>query len=58
MTGANRAIETLMHIIAKADVALAVRQKWLERLWETIKEDAMLYLESIGDSRGELYATP
>jgi hypothetical protein len=57
-TAVNRAIETLVPIIAKADVDQATRQKWLERLWEAIQEDDMPYLEYMGDFWGELCATP
>ena len=54
----NRAIETLVPIIAKAKVSDAVRQKWLERLWDALQEDEMPYLEYLGEFWGELCATP
>lgn len=54
----SRAIETLVPIIAKANVSRAVREKWLNRLWEAIQEDAMPYLESMSDNWGKLCATP
>lgn len=54
----NRAIETLVPIITKADVSGAVRQKWLERLWDALQEDEMPYLEYLGEFWGELCATP
>ena len=54
----NRAIETLVHIISKADVARAVREKWLDRLFEALQEDDMPYLEYLGDFWGELCVTP
>jgi hypothetical protein len=54
----NRAIETLVPIIAKADVARVVREKWLDRLFEAIQEDDMPYLEYLGEFWGELCATP
>lgn len=54
----NRAIETLAPIIAKADVARAVREKWLDRLWKALQEDDMPYLEYLGDLWGELCASP
>lgn len=54
----NRAIETLVPFIAKADVARPVREKWLERLFEALQEDAVPYLEYLGDFWGELCATP
>src|SRR5471030_3084515 len=54
----NRAIETLVSIIAKADVTRAIREKWLDRLFEALQEDDMPYLEYLGDFWGELCATP
>lgn len=54
----NRAIETLVPIMATADVARAVREKWLDRLWDALQEDQIPYLEYLGDLWGELCATP
>ena len=54
----NRAIETLVPIIAKAHVSRAVREKWLDRLWDALQEDDMPYLEYLGEFWGELCATP
>ena len=54
----NRAIETLVPIIAQADVGRPVREKWLDRLWHALKEDDMPYLEYLGEFWGELCATP
>ena len=54
----NRAIETLVPIITQAKVTGAVRQKWLERLWDALQEDDMPYLEYLGEFWGELCATP
>lgn len=54
----NRAIETLVPIIAKPDVARVVREKWLDRLFEALQEDHMPYLEYLGEFWGELCATP
>jgi len=54
----NRAIETLVPIISKADVGRAVREKWLDRLFEALQDDDMPYLEYLGDFWGELCATP
>lgn len=54
----NRAIEALVPIIAKADVARAVREKWLDRLYEALQEDDIPYLEYLGEFWGELCATP
>jgi hypothetical protein len=50
----NRAIETLVPIIAKADVSRAVREKWLDRLWDAIQEDDMPYLDYLGEFWGGL----
>jgi hypothetical protein len=54
----NRAIETLVPFIVKAEVSHAVRQKWLEHLWDAIQDDDMPYLEYLGEFWGELCATP
>lgn len=54
----NRAIETLVPIIAKAEVSRAVREKWLDRLWDALQEDDMPYLEYLGEFWGELCTTP
>lgn len=53
----NLAIETLVPIIAKADVARPVREKWLDRLYEALQEDDMPYLEYLGEFWGELCVT-
>ncbi len=54
----NRAIDTLVPIIAKADVDTPLRQRWLDRLWEALQEDDMPYIEILGDHWGDLCATP
>lgn len=54
----NRAIDTLVPIIAKAEVDQRVRQRWLERLWEAVEDDGMSYIETLGDFWGELCVTP
>jgi tetratricopeptide (TPR) repeat protein len=53
-TAVNRAIDALVLIIAKPDVDLAIRHQWLERLWEAIQDDAIPYLETLGDYWGDL----
>lgn len=53
----NRAIEALVPIIGKAEVDTLTRQRWLVRLWEAFQEDAMPYLELLGDYWGELCAS-
>ena len=47
----NRAIDTLVPIIAKDDVEPRVRQRWLERLWQ---DDGIPYIETLGDKWGDL----
>lgn len=54
----NRAIEPLAPIIAKAKVSRAVREKWLDRLYEALQEDDMPYLEYLGEFWGKLSVTP
>ncbi len=54
----NRTIETLVPIITKAEVTLAIRRRWLDRLWQAIQEDAMPYIEYLGDFWGELCVLP
>ena len=54
----NRAIETLVPIIAKADVSRVVREKLLDRLWDALQEDDMPYLEYLGEFWGGLCTTP
>jgi hypothetical protein len=44
--------------IAKADVGRAVREKWLERLWDALQEDDMPYLEYLGEFWGDMCGTP
>lgn len=56
--GAHHAIATLAATIAKADVSAAVREKWLERLWNAYQDDEVPYLEYLGQCWGELCATP
>lgn len=56
-TAVNRAIDALVPIIAKPNVDRAIRQRWLERLWEAVQDDGIPYIEILGDSWGELCAT-
>lgn len=53
----NRAIETLVPIIAKAAVSRAVREKWLARVWDALQEDRIPYLEHVQPFWGELCAS-
>lgn len=54
----NKAIDTLVPIIAKAEVEPRTRQRWLDRLWDALQEDQMPYIELLGDYWGELCVTP
>ena len=54
----NRAIETLVPIVSQAPASDSLRDKWLERLWRAIEDDAMPYIELLPDHWGELCVTP
>ena len=54
----NKAIDTLVPIIVKAEVEPKLRQRWLERLWQALQDDEMPYIELLGDYWGELCVTP
>jgi hypothetical protein len=54
----NRAIDTLVAVIVAADVTLAVRRRWLDRLFEALQEDQMPYIEHLGEHWGTLCVTP
>ncbi len=54
----NKAIDTLVPIIAKADVEPQLRHRWLERLWQALQDDEVPYIELLGDYWGELCVTP
>ncbi|PXF30046.1 hypothetical protein WH50_17495 [Pokkaliibacter plantistimulans] len=54
----NKAIDTLVPIIVKADVEPKLRERWLERLWQALQDDEMPYIELLGDYWGELCVTP
>jgi hypothetical protein len=47
----NRAIETLVPIIAKAQVEQSVRNLWLERLWNAMEDDQIPYIEYLSRIR-------
>ena len=57
-TAVNRAINELVPIIAGAPADPAARGRWLERLWAALQEDAIPYIEQLGDRWGELCALP
>lgn len=52
------AVQELVPLIGGAPVDTAVREKWLDRLFEAIQEDDPPYIESLGDHWGDLCATP
>ncbi len=54
----NKAIDSLVPIIVRADVEPKLRQRWLERLWQALQDDEMPYIELLGDYWGELCVTP
>ena len=56
-TAANRAIDTLAPIIAKAPADIAMRRKWLEQLYQAHADDEIPYIESLGDFWGERCAS-
>jgi hypothetical protein len=51
-------VQELVPLISNAPVSIAVREKWLDRLFDAIQEDDPPYIESLGDHWGELCATP
>ena len=57
-TAANRAIEALVPIIAKAPADLSLRRKWLEKLYQVHADDQVPYIESLAEYWGELCASP
>ncbi|SAL06985.1 hypothetical protein AWB81_07854 [Caballeronia arationis] len=54
----NRVIDALVPVIAAADVTHAVRQRWLERLFDALQDDRMPYIESLGEQWGTLCVAP
>ncbi len=56
-TAVNRAIEEVVAIIAGAPADAKTREDWLERLWEAHANDAIPYIERLGDFWGELCAS-
>lgn len=54
----NKAIDTLVPIIVKPDVAAKQRTAWLKRLWQALEDDDMPYLEHLGEQWGTLCKTP
>jgi hypothetical protein len=44
-TAVNKAIESLVPIITKADADDKLRDQWIERLWQAVEVDDMPYIE-------------
>ncbi|MEN8151903.1 MAG: hypothetical protein ABFS86_18960 [Planctomycetota bacterium] len=57
-TAVDRAIESLVPIIAGAPAAEDTRDEWLDRLWMAFLADNMPYLGWLGEFWGELCVTP
>ncbi|MDF1556396.1 MAG: hypothetical protein P1P84_25240 [Deferrisomatales bacterium] len=57
-TAVNKAIETLVPLIARAPADARTREAWLERLWEAYQADQMPYIERLGEHWGALCASP
>src|SRR5665213_2525760 len=51
-------VEKMVPLIAAVTVPRALREKWLERLFEAIQEDDPPYIESLGEHWGALCADP
>ncbi|MCK4305177.1 MAG: hypothetical protein KAY24_13155, partial [Candidatus Eisenbacteria sp.] len=56
-TAVNNAIAALVPIIAEAPADAKKRDALLERLWDAYQEDAMPYIELLGDYWGQLCAS-
>ncbi|MCC6535002.1 MAG: hypothetical protein IT531_20840, partial [Burkholderiales bacterium] len=56
-TAVNHAIEACATIIAAAPVDDETRDRWLDRLWDAHQNDAIPYIEHLGDYWGELCAS-
>lgn len=54
----TRAIDVLVPIIAKAPADMPTRRKWLEQLYQAHADDAIPYIESLGNYWGKLCAAP
>ncbi|WP_455285803.1 hypothetical protein [Cupriavidus necator] len=56
-TAVNRAIESLVPIIANAPVDTNTRQRWLDRLWEAIQDQGVPYIEALAEEWDKLCVT-
>lgn len=57
-TATNRALDTLLPLIAAASAPPAMRAAWLDRLWQAYLDDGYGYLDPLPDRWGELCASP
>lgn len=57
-SAARAAVDALVPVIAQAPADGAVREKWLEQLFEAIQNDDPPYLELLDERWGDLCATP
>ena len=57
-TAVNHAVEELVAVIARPPVDGKTREGWLDRLWEAHANDAIPYIEGLGDFWGELCVSP
>lgn len=56
-TAVNKALDALIGIIIAAPAPEALREHWLERLFEALQDDGYGYVEGLGDRWGELCVT-
>lgn len=57
-SAARAAVDTLVPVIAQAPADRAMREKWLEQLFEAIQKDDPPYLELLDERWGDLCAAP
>jgi len=57
-TAVNNAIATLVPILAQAPADDALRDQWMERLWQAVEDDQMPYIELLPEYWGELCVSP
>ena len=57
-SAARAAVDVLVPVIAQAPANEAMREKWLEQLFEAIQNDDPPYLELLDERWGEVCATP
>jgi hypothetical protein len=57
-TAVNKTIVALVEVIASAPAELALRERWLDRLFEAHAADQVPYIEQLTDHWGELCASP